>query len=83
MTKSDGMGVCPQCSMPIEHLEFHSLTGKFRLSGIVRRDGDAVINFGGDPKEPGFYCPVCGTLLTEDVQTARRILSDPEVAPPT
>jgi hypothetical protein len=70
--------------MPIEHLEFHSLTGKFRLSGIMRRDGDAVINFGGDSKkEPGFYCPVCGALLTEDVQTARGILSVPEVAPST
>ena len=73
------MGACPQCSMPIEHLEFHSQTGKFRLSGIVRRDGDAVINFGGDPnKEPGFYCPVCGALLTEDAQTARRVLSVPD-----
>jgi len=69
------MGVCPQCSMPIEHIEFHSQTGKFRLSGIMRRDGDAVVNFGGNAKEPGFYCPVCGALLTEDVQTARRILS--------
>ena len=77
-----GMGVCPQCSMPIEHLEFHSLSGKFELSGIMRRDGDAVINFGGDSKkEPGFYCPVCGAPLTEDVQTARRILSVSEDTP--
>lgn len=77
------MGVCPQCSMPVEHLEFHSQTGKFRLSGIMRRDGDAVINFGGDPsKELGFHCPICGALLTEDVQTARRILSAQEFAPP-
>jgi hypothetical protein len=68
--------VCPQCSMPIEHLEFYSLTGRFRLSGIVKREGDAVINTGEGPKkEPGFYCPVCGALLTEDIQTARRILS--------
>ena len=76
------MGVCPQCSIPIEHIEFHSQTGKFRLSGIMRRDGDAVINLGGDSnREPGFYCPVCGALLTEDVQTARRILSVSETAP--
>ena len=75
------MGVCPQCSMPIEHVEFHSQTGKFRLSGTVRKDGDAVINFGGESKkEPGFYCPVCGALLTEDLQTARRILSVPDSA---
>jgi hypothetical protein len=67
--------------MPIEHMEFHSQTGKFRLSGIMRRDGDAVINFAGDSKqEPGFYCPVCGSLLTEDAQTARRILSAPDMA---
>jgi len=67
--------------MPIEHLEFRSQTGKFWLSGILRRDGEAVINFGGDSKkEPGFYCPVCGALLTEDVQTARRILSVPDAA---
>ncbi len=66
--------------MPVEHLEFYSQTGKFRLSGIVKKDGDAVVNFGGDSKkhELGFYCPVCGELLTEDVQTARRILSVPE-----
>jgi len=49
------------------------------LSGIMRRDGDAVINISGDlKKEPGFYCPVCGELLTEDVQTARRFLSAPD-----
>ena len=65
--------------MPIEHVEFYSTTGKFRMSGIMRRDGDAVINLGGDlKKESGFYCPVCGELLTEDVQTARRILSVPD-----
>jgi hypothetical protein len=71
------MGACPHCDMPVEHLEFFSQTGKFNLSGTVRKDGEAVINFGGDSKkrEPGFYCPVCGELLTEDVQTARRILS--------
>ena len=73
------MSVCPRCSMPIEHVEFYSQTGKFSLSGIMRKDGDAVINFGGDPKkEPGFYCPVCGEQLTEDVHTARRILSVPD-----
>ncbi len=74
------MGICPDCNMPVEHLEFCSQTGKFRLTGIVRRDGDAILNFGGDSKkrEPGFYCPVCGELLTEDVQTARRILSVPD-----
>jgi len=65
--------------MPIEHVEFYSQTGKFWLSGIMRRDGDAVINISGDlKKEPGFYCPVCGELLTEDVQTARRFLSAPD-----
>ena len=71
------MSSCPKCSMPIEHLEFCAQTGKFRLSGTMRRDGEAIINFGKDPRreEPGFYCPVCGDLLTEDVQTARRILS--------
>ena len=53
------------------------------MSGIVRRDGDAVINFARDlKKEPGFYCPVCGELLTEDVQTARRILSDTDADSP-
>jgi len=72
------MGVCPRCSMPIEHVEFHSQTGKFSISGIMRKNGDAVINFGGYLKEPGFYCPVCGEQLTEDVQTARRILSVPD-----
>ena len=76
------MAECPHCNMPIEHMEFYAQTGKFRLTGIVRKDGDAVINFGGDSKkrEPGFYCPVCGELLTEDVHTARRILSvsDPD-----
>jgi len=78
------MAVCPQCSMPIEHLEFYSQTGKFSLSGTMRRDGDAVINFGGGSKrEPGFYCPVCGELLTEDVQTARRILSTSDSASST
>ena len=79
------MGVCPQCDMPVEHLEFQSLTGKFRLTGIMRRDGEAVINFGTDSRkrEPGFYCPVCGELLTEDVQTARRILSAPSGEPST
>jgi hypothetical protein len=68
--------------MPVEHLEFHSQTGKFRLTGIMRKEGEAVINFGGESegKEPGFYCPVCGELLTEDVQTARRILSAPEAS---
>jgi len=65
--------------MPIEHVEFCSQTGKFGLSGIMHKDGNAVINFGGDlKKEPGFYCPVCGEQLTEDVQTARRILSVPD-----
>jgi len=77
------MTACPRCSIPIEHLEFYSQTGKFVLSGIMRRDGDAVINFAGDlKKEPGFYCPVCGELLTEDVQTARRILSAPDMGSP-
>ena len=78
------MSVCPRCSMPIEHVEFYSQTGKFGLSGIMRKDGDAVINFGGDlKKEPGFYCPVCGEQLTEDVQTARRILSATDSSPST
>ena len=74
------MGVCPHCSMPIEHLEFYSPTGKFKLAGIVRKEGEAIINFGVDSRkrEPGFYCPLCGELLTEDVQTARRILTVPE-----
>ena len=54
------------------------------MSGIMRKDGEAVINFGGDlKKEPGFYCPVCGEQLTEDVQTARRILSLSDLAPST
>jgi len=67
--------------MPIEHVEFYSQTGKFGLSGIMRKDGDAVVNLGGGlKKEPGFYCPICGELLTEDVQTARRILSIPDSA---
>jgi len=67
---------CPHCSIPIEHLEFYSQTGKFRLTGTMRREGEAVINFGGESKERelGFYCPICGEMLTEDVQTARRIL---------
>jgi len=79
------MGACPLCSIPVEHLEFHSQTGKFRLTGIVRREGDAVINFGGESKErePGFYCPVCGGFLTEDVQTARRILIASDAPDPT
>lgn len=67
--------------MPIEHLEFYSQTGKFKLTGIVRKEGEAIINFGvgSTKKELGFYCPICGELLTEDVQTARRILTAPEV----
>jgi hypothetical protein len=66
--------------MPIEHVEFNSQTGRFKFTGIMRRDGDAVINFAGEPKgkELGFHCPVCGGLLTEDPQTARRILSSDE-----
>jgi len=62
--------------MPIEHVEFYSQTGLFKLSGTVRGDGEAVINFSRDPKRAalGFFCPVCGELLTEDVHTARRIL---------
>lgn len=78
------MGLCPLCGIPVEHLEFHSQTGKFILTGIVRKEGDAIINFGGESqeREPGFYCPVCGGLLTEDIQTARRILSAPETPAP-
>ena len=72
------MGACPKCGLPVEHLEFVSQTGKFRLTGIFKKDGDAVINFARElkNKELGFHCPVCGELLTEDVLTARRILME-------